>query len=104
MWTMPCQRRCWTYHIVSKLAGNLAIALTDLGTRAKLAGRLAEGISLYERALSLCPRHPDALYNMGVAHGEMGQLDKAIFFYEMAVAVAPGCAEAHNNLGVIYKV
>lgn len=51
------------------LQHNLAIALTDLGTKLKLAGRLAEGVAAYERALAVCPRHPDALYNMGVACG-----------------------------------
>lgn len=34
---------------------------------------MAEGIALYERALCVQPRHSDALYNLGVAYGEMGQ-------------------------------
>ncbi|KAJ9513129.1 hypothetical protein QJQ45_029380 [Haematococcus lacustris] len=83
--------------------GNLAIALTDLGTRVKLAGRLAEGCALYERALAHNPKYADALYNLGVAYGESGELDKAVFMYETAVQYNPACAEAHNNLGVIYK-
>ncbi len=43
------------------------------------AGKLDEGIRLYERALALKPRHPDALYNLGVAFTEKGEYDKAIF-------------------------
>eukprot|EP00983_Pelagomonas_calceolata_P133388 1161960-Pelagomonas_calceolata.AAC.12 len=50
--------------------GNLAIALTELGTRIKMEGRIAEGITLYERALAHNPKYADALYNLGVAHGE----------------------------------
>jgi hypothetical protein len=44
---------------------NLAIALSDLGTQVKAAGRLAEAITLYERALALAPRYADAHYNLG---------------------------------------
>ncbi|KAF5828446.1 O-linked N-acetylglucosamine transferase [Dunaliella salina] len=83
--------------------GNLAIALTELGTRIKVEGRIAEGISLYERALAHNPKYADALYNLGVAHGTLGQHEKAIFMYETAIQHNPKCAEAYNNLGVIYK-
>lgn len=44
-----------------------------------VAGRLAEGVTSYERALALQPRHAEALYNLGVAYTEQGQLDKALF-------------------------
>ena len=50
------------------------------------AGKLDEGIRLYERALALKPRHPDALYNLGVAFTEKGKYDKAIFMWVAAVA------------------
>ena len=37
------------------VSSNLAVALTDLGTRAKGEGKLQEAIKLYERALSYNP-------------------------------------------------
>lgn len=43
------------------------------------AGRVAEGIAAYERALALAPRHAEALYNLGVAYTEEGHLDRAMF-------------------------
>ena len=53
---------------------NLSIALTDLGTRLKLEGQVAESIALYERALAYNPKYTDALYNLGVAYSEAGQV------------------------------
>ena len=51
--------------------------LTERGTALKMAGRAAEGVAAYERALAMRPRQPEALYNLGVA--EAGQVDRAIF-------------------------
>lgn len=82
---------------------NLASALTEKGTNLKNSGDLAGGIKIYERALALCPKHGEALYNLGVAYSEAKELDKAIFMYQMAIAAAPQCAEAHNNLGVLHR-
>lgn len=82
---------------------NLAVALTDLGTALKLKGQLQQGITMYERALALVPRHSDALYNLGVACAEAGQVERAMFCYEMTTHFNPQCAEAWNNLGVLHK-
>lgn len=46
---------------------------------AAAAGKVAEGLAAYERALALAPRHAEALYNLGVAYTEQGHLDRAIF-------------------------
>ena len=63
------------------------------------AGERARGVALYERALALAPRYPDALYNLGVACSEAGQPERALHLYELAVHFQPACAEAWNNLG-----
>ncbi|KAH7621796.1 hypothetical protein Ndes2526B_g02615 [Nannochloris sp. 'desiccata'] len=82
---------------------NLATALTEKGTALKTSGDLVGGIKVYERALALCPKYGEALYNLGVAYTEAKELDKAIFMYQMAIVAAPRCAEAHNNLGVLHR-
>ena len=64
---------------------------------------LQKAIKLYEWALSLEPRHPLVLYNLGVAYAEAGEKRKAIGMYELAITFAPACAEAWNNLGVILR-
>ena len=58
---------------------NLAHALTDRGTALKAAGDVAAGVAAYERALALCPRHTEALYNLAVALTEQGHTHRAIF-------------------------
>ncbi|CAL5380485.1 unnamed protein product [Camellia sinensis] len=73
----------------------LAIVLTDLGTRLKLAGNAQEGIQKYYEA--------PAYYNLGVVYSEMMQYDMALGCYEKAALERPMYAEAYCNMGVIYK-
>ncbi|XP_008806108.2 probable UDP-N-acetylglucosamine--peptide N-acetylglucosaminyltransferase SPINDLY [Phoenix dactylifera] len=82
---------------------NMAIALTDLGTKVKLEGDINQGVAYYKKALYYNWHYADAMYNLGVAYGEMLKFDMAIVFYELALHFNPHCAEACNNLGVIYK-
>ncbi|KAL5079900.1 hypothetical protein RYX36_008321 [Vicia faba] len=82
---------------------NMAIALTDLGTKVKLEGDINRGVAFYKKALFYNLHYADAMYNLGVAYGEMLKFDMAIVFYELAFHFNPHCAEACNNLGVIYK-
>lgn len=99
-----CYERCLTVSPNFDIAkNNMAIALTDLGTKVKLEGDINQGVAYYKKALYYNCRYADAMYNLGVAYGEMLKFDKAIVFYELALHFNPHCAEACNNLGVIYK-
>ncbi|KAL6521083.1 hypothetical protein OROGR_017652 [Orobanche gracilis] len=71
----------------------------------KLEGDIDQGVAHYNKALYYNWHYADAMYNLGVAYGEMLNLDMAlaIVFYEFAFHFNPHCAEACNNLGVIYK-
>ena len=64
---------------------------------------MAGGVALYERALTYNAKHAKALYNLGVACGEMGHVSRAMFLYELAIHFDPSCAEAWNNLGVLQR-
>ncbi|XP_078435276.1 tetratricopeptide repeat (TPR)-like superfamily protein [Wolffia australiana] len=101
---IACYERCLAISPNFEIAkNNMAIALTDLGTKVKLEGDIDQGIAYYKKALFYNWRYADAMYNLGVAYGEMLKFDMAIVFYELALHFNPHCAEACNNLGVIYK-
>ncbi|XP_077235700.1 tetratricopeptide repeat (TPR)-like superfamily protein [Tasmannia lanceolata] len=101
---IACYERCLTVSPNFEIAkNNMAIALTDLGTKVKLEGDINQGVAYYKRALYYNWHYADAMYNLGVAYGEMLKFEMAIVFYELALHFNPHCAEACNNLGVIYK-
>ncbi|KAL7247747.1 hypothetical protein ACSBR2_002617 [Camellia fascicularis] len=101
---IACYERCLAVSPNFEIAkNNMAIALTDLGTKVKLEGDIDQGVEYYKKALYYNWHYADAMYNLGVAYGEMLKFDMAIVFYELAFHFNPQCAEACNNLGVIYK-
>lgn len=101
---IACYERCLAVSPNFEIAkNNMAIALTDLGTKVKLEGDINQGVAYYKKALYYNWHYADAMYNLGVAYGEMLKFDMAIVFYELAFHFNPHCAEACNNLGVIYK-
>ncbi|KAL7211142.1 hypothetical protein ACSBR2_014094 [Camellia fascicularis] len=79
------------------------ILLENGNTLVKLEGDIDQGVEYYKKALYYNWHYADAMYNLGVAYGEMLKFDMEIVFYELAFHFNPHCAEACNNLGVIYK-
>ncbi|XP_062195647.1 probable UDP-N-acetylglucosamine--peptide N-acetylglucosaminyltransferase SPINDLY [Phragmites australis] len=101
---IACYERCLTISPNFEIAkNNMAIALTDLGTKVKIEGDINQGVAYYKKALFYNWHYADAMYNLGVAYGEMLNFEMASVFYELALHFNPRCAEACNNLGVIYK-
>ena len=80
----------------------LAIVLTDLGTKLKVANG-SGWKEYYERALAVAPGYSAAHYNLGVAAAERGDSEEAIQRYQKTVELEPRYAEAWCNMGVIYK-
>ncbi|MEP3115999.1 MAG: tetratricopeptide repeat protein [Nisaea sp.] len=66
------------------------------------AGRLAKAEPLYREVLSRSPRHPVALYLLGVLALQAGHPDTATDLISRSLAEQPDNAEAHYNLGNAY--
>lgn len=62
-----------------------------------------DDVSLYERALKLDPRNPNALVNLGNAKKKQGEVDRAKALYEAAILNNANDSNAHHNLGRIYS-
>lgn len=62
--------------------------------------RFAEARPLLETLLQLEPKHPEALYNLGVLASEEGKLEEARALLRRAVAVDPRNANAQVALGL----
>ena len=82
---------------------NMAIVLTDLGTRMKLAGNTDAAMSSYNEALTYDNTYCPAYFNLGVVYSECGLLDAALHQYTHAINHNPHYVEALCNIGVIYK-
>ena len=76
-------------------------ALNNRGVTLKEAGRLAEALASYDRALSLKPQYAEAHGNRGNALKELGRLDEALASYDAALGLKPDYAEAHFNLAAL---
>lgn len=79
------------------------VAYVHLGNYAKDAGRPAEAVTYFERALEIAPEHVAARNNMGIALQRLGRLDEAIGQYEKVLAEDPSVDEAWYNLGKAYQ-
>ncbi|QDZ25366.1 O-linked N-acetylglucosamine transferase [Chloropicon primus] len=94
------------------IRANLAATLCELGAQTKVSPpgvskpnleNIRKAIAIYEKALSLEPKHPLVLYNLGVAYSEAGEKHKAVAMYELCLCFSPKHAEAWNNLGVVLR-
>jgi tetratricopeptide (TPR) repeat protein len=66
------------------------------------AGRLAEAVTFYRRALALHPPYVEAQQNLGSALSDQGQLDAAVACFHRALGLRPDYPMAHLNLGNAY--
>jgi Tfp pilus assembly protein PilF len=64
---------------------------------------LDEAIRLFNKALSVDPRHYQSLNALGLAYSMKGDLREAEKSFRKCLEVSPNFMEAHNNLGMIYQ-
>ncbi len=64
---------------------------------------LDEAVRLFNKALSLDPRHYQSLNALGLVHSMKGELREAEKSFLKCLEVSPNFMEAHNNLGMIYQ-
>jgi Flp pilus assembly protein TadD len=75
--------------------------LCDAGIALNDAGRFAEAVECFLKALELRPDFTDARFNLGNAFAGLGRVDDAIECYRAVLARVPGSADTHSNLGVV---
>lgn len=68
-----------------------------------VAGKFAEAIPIYEKALKRAPRNANALKLLGVAYFQSGDLKRAERLMRDAIKIAPRDAATLVNLGALYK-
>jgi len=64
---------------------------------------LDEAIRLFNKALSLDPRHFQSLNALGLTYSMKGDLQGAEKYFLKCLEVSPAFMEARNNLGMIYQ-
>eukprot|EP00897_Mesotaenium_endlicherianum_P006101 jgi/Mesen1/5519/ME000279S04732 len=93
---ITCYERCLAVAPNFTIAkNNMAIALTDLGTKA---------VVMYELALHFNPQCAEACNNLGVIYKDRDNLEKAVECYQKALTIKPSFSQSLNNLGVVYTV
>jgi superkiller protein 3 len=70
------------YREALALSPDLPSVLTDLGASLVHAGRPAEGLAEFERALAQDETYRNALYNKGIALMQLGRSDDAVTVWE----------------------
>lgn len=73
----------------------------QLASQHHQAGRLDEAAAIYRRALSVAPKHPDALHLLGLLLHQQGRNEEAVELIRRAIAEQPATAIFHSNLASV---
>lgn len=70
---------------------------------AETGAEVTDIVKAYEKALSIDPGHPAALFSMGVLHDRLGNDEEAEACYEKSLQRYPASVGALVNLGILYE-
>lgn len=74
----------------------------NLGNALVAAGRVAEALPNFEKAVAINPEYADALYNLGYASLRLGNTAAGVRHLLATLQLEPENHMAHNNLGIGY--
>ena len=80
-----------------------ADAALNLGAMLCEAGRCAEAVDLYDRAVALSPDEPLLHFNRAIALEDQHRIREALASYERCLRLAPDLADAHYNAARLHE-
>ena len=86
-----------------QIKDNVAAFHSNLGNALAAAGRVADAIRSFERALELDPADPETHNGLALALQSQGQSNAAFTRLEAVLRINPNHVAAHNNIGNIFK-
>ncbi|MCS7042127.1 MAG: tetratricopeptide repeat protein [Bryobacteraceae bacterium] len=79
-----------------------AVILNKIGIAYQQMGDLESAKKMYERALKLNKKYPEAINNLGTIHYARKSYRRAISAYRKALQLNPDSASIYSNLGTAY--
>ncbi len=76
-----------------------AEAINDRGSMCAQAGKFAEAMDNYQRAIQIKPEFALAYLNLGTVQQKQGKIDDAIAQFNKVLELKPDCIEAYGKLG-----
>ena len=73
------------------------------GLKQAQAGRFAEGVELFNKAIKADPSNAKAWNNLGLSYRKLNKIDVAVNAYRRAIQAQPDFALAYKNLGIVLE-
>jgi tetratricopeptide (TPR) repeat protein len=79
-----------------------AQAYRDLGTMAFAAGKYAEALEHFQKAMDLNSEHVDLSFFVGICHNNLGDFEQALEAFQTALVVDPDHLPSRMKLAVVF--
>ena len=74
----------------------------EQGNRLAMSGRGMDSLEMYNKAILLQKKYPEALTSRAMVYEKLGDTQKAAYDYEKAISQDPSYRPAYNNLAALY--